>query len=562
MSSPILAFKDYTTLDSRLSLHSTGAAVMREGRLYYLVTEEKSLFLSERAWQCLKALILTIPKLIISRLSLSSVYALWEDVFSGRKISSYYTAEDTLHPSFKNSVEKAREDLFKKLEEGLKPEQAPTGIQLDKEFLLSAIKKDWSFFNSASQELQADKDIQRAYRISMSDTVKSSLVPTKQDTNATMMVKLSEAFNLLKTLKLTSKCEILEVNNLYASILSLYGMKVYSTNFEHALFCLTVAFQLQLYDMQQLDKLYLDPRNMDIDDYKKSSESFAVCFNAIDQYINHKQFKNNLERIIKFKSEDANFEMASTLRWMGHSLQNLDQYAPENQDNFNRLKAIYTTCEAILNSSQTRRNQLEYAELIYNAFGSLHLWECKLHHQILTESDVKDACDILDEAKVYNFTLSFQARVANLKACYYHKIDNEKRLIHLNESANLWKQTLDQEKDLSASEKANREFLVANVHNNILASLFDEKEVSVHEFKKHIAYVYDYFSKCEKEGKFHSYCMTHMLNCARFEMDQGNKEAALKALDNVEKVAKMHETAEMTAEIRRKASELREKITG
>ncbi|MCB1112410.1 MAG: tetratricopeptide repeat protein [Chlamydiales bacterium] len=199
-------------------------------------------------------------------------------------------------------------------------------------------------------------------------------------------------------------------------------------------------------------------------------------------------------------SEEDRFQLASTLRWLGHCYQNIDTTRCLSQDNLTRFHNLYHLAEKLLLLGDSKETRLELAELYYNAYPFMH--------QLENPEDRIGAYHWYEKAMEYNSSNAMQVRVLNMKL----------RLLPFspNERLDLQRQVLSLYLEIPECERD--PFLVAMYRNNLAQCLILQGNPAEAKalLKETVAY-------CEENHeKYHSYFPLFYFNLA---MISENEEA-------------------------------------
>lgn len=215
------------------------------------------------------------------------------------------------------------------------------------------------FTVSTSKEERLQKIMQKAEAIFKS----GSSDEIKEQTKA----QLCRAFIILKNIcqqgerfALPTRCE-----EQAARLFHLYGRCVYGGNMEASRQYFQMSLAIQLYAEDTLSRTHLFNELKEWDSLEELPK---------EQLLSTQVASVILEGPASFESTDAKsaFDIATNLKWLGFSYQNIDRFRHASETNIERINAIYDLAKAIFARIDTVDSRWEVGEIIYNTSPFLH----------------------------------------------------------------------------------------------------------------------------------------------------------------------------------------------
>ncbi len=336
--------------------------------------------------------------------------------------------------------------------------------------------------------------------------------------------KLNKAFQLVKThLGTGEKKNYL----IYLSeIMTKYGRLCYEEHYPTCMVMMRGSLNTRLHALGASDSWCFD-----ID----ACENLTDLTRILSEHDKFTSFEDELKKIdsqaIAGRIEDKAhlLPLGYTLLWFSNALLNSDGFKPTEEDkllaahNEERLGKVFDLCENMLRSAGTEEANLELAELYYNGRCNASFRE--------NPKDLETAFSWLEQAKMLNGSKQMAARIANRKFCtYYDKSDFEKAKKYLSEAINIWRSVPDKDQDL---------FLIANLHNNLAASLMKQNQYDAAD--KEIDKALEYMKSCKKNT--HQYFGIYLAKKAKIKLVQNKLEEAKVLVNKSLEIYRIHSDA-------------------
>lgn len=247
------------------------------------------------------------------------------------------------------------------------------------------------------------------------------------------------------------------------------------------------------------------------------------------------------QQLTKIEDKEC-FQLAKTLRWLGHTYQNLDQFKKATPENIQRFQFIYGVCEDILrdmnlNNSENQEVKRELAEFYYN--------QGRFSHLLVHPDDKIGAMKTLDVAMQYNDEPSFNARCLNIQAAT------------CAEQKDLEAARLKYDKAIKVAEETEGfdPFLISMYHNNRACLLLKMEPIDWKQFDEDIQIAIDHAKGCHFD---HYYYSAYFVNQAKGHCLAGELGKARESLDMADVIcAKFPESS---GELEKRVREVRLQI--
>lgn len=300
------------------------------------------------------------------------------------------------------------------------------------------------------------------------------------------------------------------------AILSQFGRLCYEENFALSKEILLYSLGLQLSHYGILEKQMVDPKRFaTLPDLKAQIAAQTAHFSETENDLLSLDIPTCLHKL-KENQTEKDLILAFTLRWLGHSYQNIDGYKKAFPENDKRFEQIYYFCEAILlKNTFDKKACLELAELYYNSWPFLHL---RKH-----PNDYLGACAAYDSVLAINDEPEMKARVANMRFILLNQTEHKEKAQKYLEEAMEIRSALPEEKQNG--------FLLANLRNNYAAFLLQQKEPDLDKAAQFLLLALDYSTKMRKKNEDHLYFALYDLQFANLQMMQQKPAEALDTLE-------------------------------
>lgn len=303
-------------------------------------------------------------------------------------------------------------------------------------------------------------------------------------------------------------------------ILRQYGRLCYEENFATSKQILLASLNVQFYAIGLIDECVDISQFPSLKDLKKQGATNPNLFKFMDDLILTTHQDRPLSLIwtckeSKLFSTENMFILASTLRWLGHCLQNIDNYKVAHPLNDRRFEQIYFLSEAILLLADNEPCREELAELYYNAWPFMH--GRKYPH------DIEGKCAIYDKCLAYNSSAEMKARIANMRFIILSDSGvTERAARYLKEAMSI--------REKMPENKQNG-LLLANLRNNYAAYLLELNPPELEEAEKYTRMAINYSSACRANDEDQLYFAIYDSRLAKIMQLTGRNEEAMELIN-------------------------------
>lgn len=376
--------------------------------------------------------------------------------------------------------------------------------------------------------------------------------------------QLNKAYSLLCSS--SSEKEGLSEKLLYSAsrIFHIFGRCLYGGDMSASrqMFQLSLGIQaiaLGAFKSEEFLKLAIKGKNLE-DLSKQLSETDKL--NTVDKWLMEAKKKELLELGIN-SSSDEKFSLATTLRWLGHSCQNIDKL--KGKDNLDFFVTVYGTAKRLLGSLNTDRANWESAEIEYNTGRFIHYLgkPNDILGAIKTLDKVSDAIEKTkkgeDKALALKATV-LEAQVYNIKAIELSKIpkgtkQEEIMLLKAQYGA------ASKASKIADETKGFDPFLKTMFKHNKAAHALEclqlgEEVAKVDEIE---GWVKEALTEAAETGHDHYYHATYYIGAARLALYKKDSDQAKKHLDTAEMINKKY--PDNSAGFQAKVEALRKEIS-
>jgi hypothetical protein len=358
--------------------------------------------------------------------------------------------------------------------------------------------------------------------------------------------QLNTVFNLVK---INSKSVDL---NMLAPLFYMYGRTIYGADMEAARQIFQLALSFQLPSLKQ---------NMPFSNFE-SLESLTSHLRAHVEILDiiDSEFRNFTSEALLNDDNDKVYLLATTLRWLGHCYQNLDQFKGPTSENIARFHHIYGMSEALLSSRNLPEFNWELGQLYYNTGRFLHY----LTHPDDVEGAVKELQKVLPFLRMEK---SKRARVLEAQIRNITMIENSKIIDKIPEAKRKDFLQSNYKDVMIACQTSNQ----VEGFNPFLKTMFKQNSVNFalkchqyhvnvatpEELEKKMAEVLEEIKATDYNHYYHS---TYFITAAKlaFEINK-DKQKALEHLQKAEEIAKKYKDS--SAEILETIEDLKRKYS-
>lgn len=299
-----------------------------------------------------------------------------------------------------------------------------------------------------------------------------------------------------------------------------YGHLCYQENFFIGKQIFLVAFQLQLYAMEFVNDC-LDLKGFSsLEELTKHAKGKPNLFAAVEELI----LSMNIEACIAaaFMSTFAQsypsrrlFNLADTIRWLGHCYQHIDKYQDLQPVNDLRYRQLFTLSEGIFLLMDDEKGRKELGDLYFQASPYMH--------QRQKGEDAQGICALYNKALACDDSPEMQVRVANMRFLTLFKAQQrEEALYYLQQALAGIKKLPDTEQN---------RFLTANVHSNYAAYYMDPQTVDLEQAQMHLDHALKYAEKCRSVGEDRFYFAFYDMRAAELKLALGDYVQSKKYID-------------------------------
>lgn len=241
---------------------------------------------------------------------------------------------------------------------------------------------------------------------------------------------------------------------LMGEIFTKYARLSYEDFYPHCMVMMRASLNAQLSSLGIYKQLHFEIADHTLEELKKVFMSHEQ-FTAFDHFI-----LSSDPNVLAAQIEGKNLEhsqltlLGFTLSWMANSLHHTEGFREKENEqevtsrNHKRFDQIYILTEKVLLLADTEEAKQELAELYYNGLRGMELRK--------DPKNLEAAHAWLEKGMGINPSLSYKARVANIKSCDYSSIGDIEKVKHLlDEAIKIREGIAPEEQD---------QFLVANLY--------------------------------------------------------------------------------------------------
>ena len=307
---------------------------------------------------------------------------------------------------------------------------------------------------------------------------------------------------------------------LIGDILRQYGHLCYADSFLDSKQILLASLNMQLYAIDLIPTCFDMLEFSSLDDLKKQAQAKPNLFSATEDLIPSTQTEccvlaaltNTLAQ--GYPSRRL-FNLADTVRWLGHCYQRIDSYCALNSANDQRFAQLFDLSEALLLIIDDERSRRELGDLYFRAWPFMH--------QRKHPEDVDQLCALYKKALSYDPSPEMQARVANMCFLCLSKAQRN------DEAFACIKQAVEVAKKLS--EHGSNRLLIAEVHNNYASHFMDTETLDLKQAEECLNVSLSYAAKCRQEGEDHVRFAAYDMRFAEIKLVLGEFEKATEAIE-------------------------------